>query len=110
MKKRIYELSKELGIESKDLLKILSDLGVNAKSALNVIDEEVEEIIKELVTGKSKKENPPTTSEHVQVKEEIKKDQELIESKSQKTEDNEQKLSRKERSYNTREYEGKRCS
>jgi len=91
MKKRIYELSKELGIESKDLLKILSDLGVNAKSALNVIDEEVEEIIKELVTGKSKKENPPTTSEHVQVKEEIKKDQELIESKSQKTEDNEQK-------------------
>jgi len=91
MKKRIYELSKELGIESKDLLKILSDLGVNAKSALNVIDEEVEEIIKELVTGKSKEENPPTTSEHVQVKEEIKKDQELIESKSQKTEDNEQK-------------------
>jgi len=91
MKKRIYELSKELGIESKDLLKILSDLGVNAKSALNVIDEEVEEIIKELVIGKSKKENPPTTSEHVQVKEEIKKDQELIESKSQKTEDNEQK-------------------
>jgi translation initiation factor IF-2 len=91
MKKRIYELSKELGIESKDLLKILSDLGVNAKSALNVIDEEVEEIIKELVTGKSKKENPPTTSEHVQVKEEIKKEQELIESKPQKTEDNEQK-------------------
>jgi translation initiation factor IF-2 len=91
MKKRIYELSKELGIESKDLLKILSDLGVNAKSALNVIDEEVEEIIKELVTGKSKEENPPTTSEHVQVKEEIKKDQELIESKPQKTEDNEQK-------------------
>jgi translation initiation factor IF-2 len=91
MKKRIYELSKELGIESKDLLKILSDLGVNAKSALNVIDEEVEEIIKELVTGKSKEENPPTTSEHVQVKEEMKKDQELIESKPQKTEDNEQK-------------------
>ena len=91
MKKRIYELSKELGIESKDLLKILSDLGVNAKSALNVIDEEVEEIIKELVTGKSKEENPPTTSEHVQVKEEIKKDQELIESKPQRTEDNEQK-------------------
>jgi translation initiation factor IF-2 len=91
MKKRIYELSKELGIESKDLLKILSDLGVNAKSALNVIDEEVEEIIKELVTGKSKEENPPTTSEHVKVKEEIKKDQELIESKPQKTEDNEQK-------------------
>jgi len=91
MKKRIYELSKELGIESKDLLKILSDLGVNAKSALNVIDEEVEEIIKELVTGKSKEENPPTTSEHVQVKEEIKKEQELIESKPQKTDDNEQK-------------------
>lgn len=59
MKKRIYELSKELGIESKDLLKILSDLGVNVKSALNVIDEEVEEIIKELVLGKSQKETPP---------------------------------------------------
>lgn len=66
MKKRIYELSKELGMESKDLLKILSDLGINAKSALNVIDEEVEEVIKELVLGKPEKEIPPAEEQKVE--------------------------------------------
>lgn len=66
MKKRIYELSKELGMESKDLLKILSDLGINAKSALNVIDEEVEEVIKELVLGKPEKEIPPAEEKKVE--------------------------------------------
>ncbi|MGB9788187.1 translation initiation factor IF-2 [Dictyoglomus turgidum] len=78
MKKRIYELSKELGIDNKDLLKILADLGVNVKSALNVIDEEVEEIVKELVLGKTeiteekaeKPETPPVEKEERKVQEE----------------------------------------
>lgn len=78
MKKRIYELSKELGIDNKDLLKILADLGVNVKSALNVIDEEVEEIVKELVLGKTeiteekaeKTETPPLEKEERKVQEE----------------------------------------
>ena len=76
MKKRIYELSKELGIDNKDLLKILSDLGINVKSALNVIDEEVEEIVRELVLGKvegSKEEpkTPPVEKEEVKSSEKI---------------------------------------
>ncbi|MGC9002992.1 MAG: translation initiation factor IF-2 [Dictyoglomus sp.] len=78
MKKRIYELSKELGIDNKDLLKILADLGVNVKSALNVIDEEVEEIVKELVLGKTeiteekaeKPETSPVEKEERKVQEE----------------------------------------
>ncbi len=80
MKKRIYELSKELGIESKELLKILTDLGVNAKSALNVIDEEVEEIIKDLVLGgKVSKELPPVQEEKIEeAKEETRESKEEI--------------------------------
>ncbi|MCX7845880.1 MAG: translation initiation factor IF-2 [Dictyoglomaceae bacterium] len=70
MKKRIYELSKELGIESKELLKILSDLGVNIKSALNIIDEEIEEIIKDLL----KKEDIPSSPPEIEVKREKKEE------------------------------------
>lgn len=69
MKKRIYELSKELGIESKDLLKILSDLGVNFKSALNIIDPETEEIIKDLLR---KEETPKSPPKKEQKEEEVK--------------------------------------
>ncbi|MCS7202154.1 MAG: translation initiation factor IF-2 [Dictyoglomus sp.] len=72
MRKRIYELSKELGIESKELLKILSDLGVNIKSALNIIDEETEEIIKDLL----KKEETPISPPKTEIKE---KKEEVIE-------------------------------
>jgi len=83
MKKRIYELSKELGIDNKDLLKILSDLGINVKSALNVIDEEVEEIVRELVLGKaegSKEEpkTPPVEKEEVKSLEEIREETEKV--------------------------------
>jgi translation initiation factor IF-2 len=67
MKKRIYELSKELGIESKELLKILSDLGINFKSALNIIDKETEDIIKDLLKKEEPQKSPP--------KEEIKKEE-----------------------------------
>ncbi|MEN2984666.1 MAG: translation initiation factor IF-2 [Dictyoglomaceae bacterium] len=77
MRKRIYELSKELGIESKELLKILSDLGVNIKSALNIIDEETEEIIKDLL----KKEETPVSPPKTEIKEKKEEVTEKIEKK-----------------------------
>ncbi len=79
MKKRIYELSKELGIDNKDLLKILADLGVNVKSALNVIDEEVEEIVKELVLGKSEVSEEKVERIETPPKEERKVQEETVE-------------------------------
>ncbi len=39
-KRRIYEVAKELGIESKDLLKKLQDIGVDVKSHSSTVDED----------------------------------------------------------------------
>ncbi len=72
MKKRIYELSRELGIESKELLKILSDLGLNLKSALNIIDKETEEIIKDLLKREETSKSPPNIEIKEEKKEEVK--------------------------------------
>ena len=42
---KVFELSKELNIENKELLKIISDLGFEVKSHMSVLtDEQVEEI------------------------------------------------------------------
>lgn len=42
---KVFELSKELNIENKELLKVTSDLGFEVKSHMNVLtDEQVEEI------------------------------------------------------------------
>ncbi len=74
MKKRIYELSRELGIESKELLKLLSDLGLNLKSALNIIDEETEEIIKDLLKKEESHKSPPKIEIKEEKKEEVKQE------------------------------------
>ncbi|MCC6809711.1 MAG: translation initiation factor IF-2 [Deltaproteobacteria bacterium] len=39
-KRRIYEVAKDLGIESKDLLKKLQDIGVDVKSHSSTVDED----------------------------------------------------------------------
>ena len=39
-KRRIYEVAKELGMESKDLMKKLHDIGVDAKSHSSTVDED----------------------------------------------------------------------
>ncbi|MGB9857982.1 MAG: translation initiation factor IF-2 [Dictyoglomaceae bacterium] len=78
MKKRIYELSKELGIESKDLLKLLSELGVNIKSALNIIDAETEEIIKDLLKKEEPQKSPPKEKREEIKSEEKKKEEKVI--------------------------------
>ena len=44
---RIYELAKMLNIENKNLLEILQDLGVEAKSHMSSIDTDIAQIVEE---------------------------------------------------------------
>ncbi|MEN0070349.1 MAG: translation initiation factor IF-2 N-terminal domain-containing protein, partial [Propionicimonas sp.] len=46
-KVRVYELAKELGLESKELLKTLNDMGEFVRSASSTIEAPVERRIKE---------------------------------------------------------------
>ena len=55
-KVRIYELSKELGISNSELIDLLKkEFGIEAKSHMNVVDEEDANLIKELLKDKNKK-------------------------------------------------------
>ena len=49
--KKVYELAKELNISSKELLKKLQDMNIDAKSHLNVLDEERVALIKRRIRG-----------------------------------------------------------
>ncbi|NMM65694.1 translation initiation factor IF-2 [Clostridium sp. P21] len=52
---RVYELAKELGISSKELISILLDeFGIEVKNHMGVIEEEDAELIKELFSEKEK--------------------------------------------------------
>lgn len=53
---RVYELAKELGIESKEFLEILKKLNFPVKSHLSVIDKETAEIIKHEIEDLKEKE------------------------------------------------------
>ena len=51
-KKRVYELAKELGIDSKELISRLEKFGIAVKSHSSTLeDEDVEKIQKELISG-----------------------------------------------------------
>ena len=54
-KMRVYELAKELGIESADVLSAAADLGFETKSASSGLDDEQVGKIKEKLGGKSSK-------------------------------------------------------
>jgi len=66
---RVYELAKELGISSKDLINLLmEEFNVEVKNHMSVIEEEDAELIKELFTEKGteieKTENNEDTNEN----------------------------------------------
>ena len=51
-KRRVYELAKELGIDSKDLISRLEKFGIAVKSHSSTLeDADVEKIQKELLSG-----------------------------------------------------------
>lgn len=54
-KKRLYELAKELGLSSKELLKKAKDLDIDVNTHMSTIESEEEKIIKDLLLKKDGK-------------------------------------------------------
>jgi len=54
---RVYELAKELGISSKELIEKIEDLKLDISSHMSTIEEEEADLIKELLEGKEEKSN-----------------------------------------------------
>ena len=52
MGKKIHEIAKEVGLTSKEVLKIANDLGIDVKSHLSAVEEKDANRIKENITGK----------------------------------------------------------
>ncbi|MEA3493423.1 MAG: translation initiation factor IF-2 [Candidatus Margulisiibacteriota bacterium] len=73
MKKvKVGTLAKELGIASKELIKMLKDLGVEVKTAASSIDEESAKVVREVVKPSEEKvEAPRQSSGQVEVIEEV---------------------------------------
>ena len=65
-KVRIYQLAKDLGIESKDLLSMLTDMGVDAKTASSSIELETAETVKQLLEEPAKTTEVKTESPKVE--------------------------------------------
>ena len=53
-KVKIHEIAKEVGITSKEIIKIANDLGMDVTSHLSAVDEEQAKKIKESISGKQK--------------------------------------------------------
>ena len=58
-RKRIYEIAKELGIQSRDLIQKLEEMGMPGLKAANTVDEEEHALIVHFVTEEAPKVEPP---------------------------------------------------
>ena len=67
---RVYELARELGMTSRELLQELEDLGIKVKSHMSFIDEETVGIILELFDQVEKEEKRPVKTKVGRRKEE----------------------------------------
>ena len=63
---KVYELAKELKIENKELLKVLSDLDIVATSHMSSITDEQVEIVKDAIASKEDKPSEKEVVKHVQ--------------------------------------------
>ena len=53
-KMKVYELAKEIGVESKDILAALKNKGIEVKSHMSVIEDELIEEVKGMMKDHSK--------------------------------------------------------
>ncbi len=72
---RIYELAKMLNIENKNLLEILQDLGVEAKSHMSSIDTDIAQIVEETLREDKEAKHGDSKEATVTAKEVIKVDE-----------------------------------
>ena len=56
-KKKVYELAKELEVNSKDIISLSNDMGIEVKSHLSAIDDELEVKIRDRLKKSSELEN-----------------------------------------------------
>lgn len=68
---RVYELAKMLGISNKDLLTMLEDLGIEAKTHMSSIDNDVAQLIEEAIHDKKTQQPPIAEKEETKVKEKL---------------------------------------
>ncbi|MGH7728718.1 MAG: translation initiation factor IF-2 N-terminal domain-containing protein, partial [Vulcanimicrobiaceae bacterium] len=57
-KVRIFELAKELGISSKEMLGLFERLGLEAKNQLSVVDDPIAELVRSVLGGAKAKPAP----------------------------------------------------
>jgi len=60
-KVRIFELAKELGLSSKDLIGLFERLGLEAKNQLSVVDDPIADLVRGVLLGASGKAPPKST-------------------------------------------------
>ncbi len=60
---RIHALAKDLNVDSKRMLEILHEMGVDAKTASSTIDEETAELVKGLIADEAKQAAAPAVKE-----------------------------------------------
>lgn len=68
---RVYELAKMLGISNRDLLTMLEDLGIEAKTHMSSIDNDVAQLIEEAIHDKKTQQPPIAEKEETKVKEKL---------------------------------------
>ena len=73
MGKKIHEIAKEVGLTSKEVLKIANDLGIGVTSHLSAVDDEQADAIKKSVKGQVKEEKGAKKEEKASSKNDAKK-------------------------------------
>lgn len=75
-KHRIYEIANELGLESKEMLGILEELGMEELTPLNTVDEDDYKLILDLYESEKEKEEVEEKAEEESEAEELEKEEE----------------------------------
>jgi len=65
-KKRVYEIARELGVPSKELIEALAEMGMPGLKAVNTVEEEEAELIRELFQEHKAKKSPAQAEESAQ--------------------------------------------
>ncbi|WP_334100399.1 translation initiation factor IF-2 [Thermotoga petrophila] len=79
---RVYELARKLNMSPKELLQELEELGVNVKSHMSYVDEEMANIIIDLLEEDNRKAKQPSKPKKEKGEEEVEK--EVVEKKKKK--------------------------
>ena len=82
MGKKIHEIAKEVGLTSKEVLKIANELGIDVKSHLSAVDENDVKKIRDNITGKQNTEKKEAGNQNVK---QVKKDTTSSNSKKNET-------------------------